>query len=134
MNSSFEYISTLQYRLKAANDKLGAFETGEKYVQMENNFWGIIRRLEARIKDLEAEVARAHAETVTVRNHWMEVIEDLNKEAERDLRSYKRKQKQAVSFRSFESIDHLCQCMSMLLMMRKKEGLNIFNKVAEIFG
>ncbi len=134
MNSSFEYISTLQYRLKAANDKLGAFETGEKYVQMENNFWGIIRRLEARIKDLEAEVARAHAETVTVRNHWMEVIEDLNKEAERDLRSCKRKQKQAVSFRSFESIDHLCQCMSMLLMMRKKEGLNIFNKVAEIFG
>ena len=62
--SSFEYISTLQYRLKAANDSLDAFETGEKYVQMENNFWGIIRRLEARIKDLEAEVARAHADVI----------------------------------------------------------------------
>lgn len=101
MNSSFEYISTLQYRLKAANDKLAAFETGEKYVQKKNIFWGIIRRLEARIKDLEAEVARAHAETVTVRNHWMEVIEDLNKECEKKLRksqtALKRMEKRAMS-------------------------------------
>lgn len=101
MNSSFEHISTLQYRLKAANDKLAAFETGEKYVQMENNFWGIIRRLEARIKDLEAEVARAHAETVTVRNHWMEVTEDLDKEWGKKLRKsqtdLKKMEKRALS-------------------------------------
>lgn len=100
MNSAFEYISTLQYRLKVANDKLAAFETGEKYVQMENNFRGIIRRLEARIKDLEAEVARAHAETVTVRNHWMEVTEDLNKECEKKLQkshtALKRMEKRAL--------------------------------------
>ena len=100
MNSAFEYITTLQYRLKVANDKLAAFETGEKYVQMENNFRGIIRRLEARIKDLEAEVARAHAETVTVRNHWMEVTEDLNKECEKKLQkshtALKRMEKRAL--------------------------------------
>ena len=35
-----------------------------------------------------------------------------NNEAERLLRNYKRKQAQAVTFRSFESIDYLCQCMS----------------------
>ena len=57
-----------------------------------------------------------------------------NNEAERDLRSYKRKQKQAVSFRRFESIDYLCQSMSMLLMMRKKEDTNLFDKVSGIFG
>lgn len=57
-----------------------------------------------------------------------------NNEAERDLRSYKRKQKQAVSFRSYESIDYLCQGMSMLLMMRKKEDTNLFDRVSQIFG
>ena len=36
-----------------------------------------------------------------------------NNEAERLLRKYKRKQAQAVSFRSPSSIDHLCKCMSM---------------------
>lgn len=56
-----------------------------------------------------------------------------NNEAERLLRNYKRKQKQAVTFRSFENIDHLCQCMSMLVMMRQKE-YNLFDKVSQIFG
>lgn len=57
-----------------------------------------------------------------------------NNEAERDLRSYKRKQKQAVSFRSFESIDYLCQSMSMLLMMRRNNETNVFDRVSKIFG
>jgi hypothetical protein len=57
-----------------------------------------------------------------------------NNEAERLLRSYKRKQQQAVSFRSQDSIDYLCQCMSVLVMMRQTEEANIFHRVSEIFG
>lgn len=56
-----------------------------------------------------------------------------NNEAERLLRKYKRKQAQAVSFRSHSGIDDLCQCMSMLILMRKKEPSNLFYDVAEIF-
>lgn len=56
-----------------------------------------------------------------------------NNEAERLLRNYKRKQKQAVTFRSFENIDYLCQCMSMLVMMRREEN-NLFDRVSQIFG
>ena len=56
-----------------------------------------------------------------------------NNEAERLLRNYKRKQKQAVTFRSFENIDYLCQCMSMLVMMRREKN-NIFDRVSQIFG
>lgn len=56
-----------------------------------------------------------------------------NNEAERLLRSYKRKQQQAVSFRSQESIDYLCQCMSMLVMMRLKEEQNLFESITKIF-
>lgn len=61
-------------------------------------------------------------------------VPTTNNEAERLLRSYKRKQVQAVSFRSQESIDDLCQCMGVLLMMRQKEEPNIFQRVAQIFG
>ena len=57
-----------------------------------------------------------------------------NNEAERLLRNYKRKQAQAVTFRSFESIDYLCQCMSMLVLMRREEPANIFDRVSRIFG
>ena len=55
-------------------------------------------------------------------------------EEERLLRNYKRKQAQAVTFRSFESIDYLCQCMSMLILMRLEEPANIFDRVSKIFG
>ena len=41
---------------------------------------------------------------------------------------------QAVSFRSFDSIDYLCQCMSMLVVMRQEETANIFDRVSQIFG
>ena len=57
-----------------------------------------------------------------------------NNEAERLLRNYKQKQAQAVTFRSFESIDYLCQCMSMLVLMRLEEPENIFDRVSRIFG
>ena len=85
MNSSFEYISTLQYRLKAAENQIAAFKSGKKYIQMEAHYQSIIRKQEARIKALEKEVERAHAETVTVRNHWIEVTDDLDKECEKKL-------------------------------------------------
>ena len=57
-----------------------------------------------------------------------------NNEAERLLRNYKRKQAQAVTFRSFENIDYLCQCMSMLVLMRLEDPANIYDRVSRIFG
>ena len=60
-------------------------------------------------------------------------VPTTNNEAERLLRSYKRKQQQAVSFRSQDSIDYLCQCMSMLVMMRQNDEKNVFRKVSQIF-
>ena len=73
-----------------------------------------------------------------MRNHLL-FLHDLrvpatNNEAERLLRKYKRKQAQAVSFRSPSSIDHLCKCMSMLVLMRRKEQTNLFREIGEIFA
>ena len=73
-----------------------------------------------------------------MRNHLL-FLHDLrvpatNNEAERLLRNYKRKQAQAVTFRSFESIENLCQCMSMLVLMRLEDPANIYDRVSRIFG
>ena len=60
-------------------------------------------------------------------------VPTTNNIAERLLRNFKRKQQQAVTFRSKDSIDYLCQCMSMLIEMRQKEE-NTFSKVSLMFG
>jgi len=61
-------------------------------------------------------------------------VPPTNNEAERLLRAYKRKQAQAVSFRSLDSIDYLCKCMSMLFGMRKKEEVNVFQELSNMFS
>ena len=60
-------------------------------------------------------------------------IPTTNNAAERYLRNYKRKQKQAISFRSFTSIEDLCNGKSMLIKIRKNDGANVFQEVAQRF-
>lgn len=62
------------------------------------------------------------------------LVPATNNAAERALRKYKRKQVQAVSFRSMETIEYLCECMSMLALMRQEDGSNVFSRVSEAFG
>lgn len=87
MNISFERVSILEYHLKAAQAEIKAFKSGEKYVQMEREFRKTILALERRNRELEAELAQAHCETITVRNQWFAVYEDLEKEHSRELRT-----------------------------------------------
>lgn len=60
-------------------------------------------------------------------------VPTTNNMAERLLRNYKRKQAQAVSFRSFESIGDLCDSMSVLLGIRQRGEEEFFREVAEAF-
>jgi hypothetical protein len=60
-------------------------------------------------------------------------VPTTNNEAERLLRNFKRKQAQAVTFRSDESVTALCEGMSMLVLIRQKDGANVFEEVSNIF-
>ena len=55
MNSSFEYITALEYRLRAAKAELDAFKSGEQYIRMEELRLKEIRSLEHKIDALEKE-------------------------------------------------------------------------------
>ncbi len=85
MNSSFEYTTTLEYRLKAAKAELEAFKSGEKYIRMEELRRKEVRALERKIAKLEKELAEARSRTVTVRDQWFEVFEQLQKECDRKV-------------------------------------------------
>lgn len=85
MKISFEYVTTLEYRLKAAESMLNAFISGEKYVQMKQEFQKALRAERQRNRELEKEAARFHNETIAVREQWFAVFEDLEKEHAREV-------------------------------------------------
>ena len=83
IGNSFETITVLQYRLKAAQEELAAFQSGEKYVRMEKQHLTQVRAMERRIAKLEAAVAKEHSHAITIRNQWFEIFEQLQKECNR---------------------------------------------------
>ena len=61
-------------------------------------------------------------------------VPTTNNLAERLLRLFKRKQKQAVAFRSFGAIDALCNSLSVLVMMQQNPDQSLYQQVAETFN
>lgn len=94
MNRSFEYTTTLEYRLKAANTEILAFKSGEKYMQLQTEHQKVVRSLERRIRILEKELCRSHSETITVRNQWFVVFEELQTESGQKQAEYEKEKKQ----------------------------------------
>jgi len=56
-----------------------------------------------------------------------------NNLAERLLRIFKRKQRQVMSFRNFNTLDYLCQSLTMLAQLCSSKG-NVYKSVADIFS
>ena len=80
MNPSFEYITHLEYQLKAAQAEVRAFRSGKKLLDIQEMQRKEREALEREIRVQKKEVMEAHQETKKVRNQWFEVFEDLEKE------------------------------------------------------
>ena len=74
--------SDLLFRVKLLTDKVAAWESGEKYIKMQEEHRKETAAKDRRIKQLEKEIARAHAETINVRNKWFQTCDDVVKEKE----------------------------------------------------
>lgn len=79
MRIRFEYVTNLQYKVKALQAKLEAYESGEAYQRQKEEYEKRLREKDRIIESLKKELARSHAETIAVRNQWMEVFEDLER-------------------------------------------------------
>lgn len=93
-DSQYEYISTLQYRVKNLQAQIDAFKSGAKYQQMDAAYKSLLHTEEGRIKKLEFELAETHAQVINVRNMWLEVLEDTRKDYEKQLNAKDRKIKE----------------------------------------
>ena len=85
MKINFEYVSALQYKVKALNAQVKAYESGEAYRSMKADYERQLREKDRIIEAQKKELAASHLETVTVRNNWMQVFEDLEKEKKKEL-------------------------------------------------
>lgn len=94
MNISFERVTILEYRLKAVEAQLKAFRSGEKYVQMEREFQKALRKKDQHIRKQDLELSRSHSETISVRNQWFAVFEDMEMAHVRELQALRKEKEQ----------------------------------------
>ena len=65
-------VNTLECIVKAQQQQLEAFRSGERYMKLQKDFRRVIAGYERTIRNLKTELGKAHAETVKVRNIWFE--------------------------------------------------------------
>ncbi len=85
IGSNFELITNLQYKLRSLAARVQAYESGQKYTSMCQEFKRQLAAQERNIANLKKELAGAYRGTVTMRMNWMQVYEDLSKEHDKAL-------------------------------------------------
>lgn len=91
IKANFEYITNLQYKVKALTSQVKSFESGQQYALMRSEFKKRLAEKDRKIKNLKTKLSGAHCEIVTVRKNWMQVFEDVSKEHENELREKDRR-------------------------------------------
>lgn len=78
-NPAYEMLASYQYRVKSLSFQLNAFRNGQKYLDMKEDAVKLLTAQGKEIQSLKSELADAHAETVTMRNNWAQVFDDIDK-------------------------------------------------------
>ena len=85
--AQFELMTSLQYTNRDQKRRLRAFETNEKYTSMKAEHKKQLAEKDEEIRRLKLELAKANSTIITVRNYWMQVFEDMQKEQAREVRA-----------------------------------------------
>lgn len=80
MEKVSEYIWFLKSKISIQERQIKAYKNGSKFAALRSEHEAVCRQLNLKIEKLEAELSKAHAETVTVRKYWSEIFDDLEKE------------------------------------------------------
>jgi hypothetical protein len=127
INGNFEIITNLQYKVKALTGRVKAFESGEKYVAMQSEFRGGLNGKDREIKKLKRELAAANCRTVTVRNNWQQVFEDVEAEHKKELKA-KRREIEALEKQLFKTQDALTATQEKL----QEKGKELYRVMSEL--
>ncbi len=87
-----EYFLTisLSYRPRAAQQELASFRPGEAYVKLRKDYEEIIRGLNLTVKKLRKERDDFSFSRKEITGKWMEVLEDVQKEHEKEVKKQKK--------------------------------------------
>ena len=83
MGSVSEYIWYLKFKNANLEQELKSYKSGNKFKKLREDYESVIRAKDREIKCLKEELAKAHAETVTVRKYWNEIFDDVDAERKR---------------------------------------------------
>lgn len=86
MRISFELVTALQYELKAAQRQLAAFESGERYVAIKNEYEKELRRLERELKALRETLHRLQIDHTRALRQLFESTDDMQAEYEKKIK------------------------------------------------
>ena len=90
-------VNTLECIVKAQQQQLEAFRSGERYMKLQKDFRRVIAGYERTIKNLNIELGKAHAETVNVRNIW---FEQCDQDWQKYLKEMSRMQSQVEKYQN----------------------------------
>lgn len=102
----FEENMALQCEVKALYRQVGEFKSGERYLKIQEDYRKVERGYIREINKLKSELASAHAQTVTVRNLWMEQNELLFQELQAEIGKQKEKNRKLEDTLWQERIEH----------------------------
>lgn len=127
MNNNFEYITNLQYKVKSLTAQVKAFESGEKYAKMYSEFKTLLSQRDKDIIKLKHELADAHCQIVTARKNWMQVMEDIEIEHEREMKEKDRRIKK-LEERAFKAEGMLDSAKDKL----KEKNIELYKVMTEL--
>ena len=91
MNDQQYFLTTsLSYRLRAAQQERSSFRSGDVYVKLRTDYEGIIRGLNLTIKKLRQERDAVSFSRKEITRQWMDVLEDVQKEHEKEVHRLKK--------------------------------------------
>jgi hypothetical protein len=89
----FEFITDLQYRVKALQSQVDGFKSGKKYVKMREESGARLAEKDRRIKGLERELAASRRQASIDCGHWMQAADDTERGCARKIRKMERRLK-----------------------------------------
>lgn len=80
MKIKFEYVAALQYEVKTLRAQVKAYESGETYRSMKADYEKQLKKKDRIIAAQKKELAASYQNIITMRNNWLQVFDDLEKE------------------------------------------------------
>lgn len=102
----FEENMALRCEVRAQFRQIEEFKSGERYLKLQKDYRKVERGYIREINKLKSELASAHAQTVTVRNLWMEQNDLLEREHQKESAKLREKIRKLEDALWQERIEH----------------------------